>query len=114
MIRRPPRSTLFPYTTLFRSDFENDSVQTALDVAHALGPRLWGVRLATSESLVDRSLWEEMGDFKPTGVNHRLVRKVRQALDAEGFSWVKIVVSGGFTLDKIREFEREEVPVDAY
>src|SRR5690348_17440937 len=23
MIRRPPRSTLFPYTTLFRSDFEN-------------------------------------------------------------------------------------------
>src|SRR3712207_8200436 len=23
MIRRPPRSTLFPYTTLFRSDLEN-------------------------------------------------------------------------------------------
>src|SRR2546430_9550289 len=25
MIRRPPRSTLFPYTTLFRSDFEKSS-----------------------------------------------------------------------------------------
>src|SRR5262249_57892351 len=24
MIRRPPRSTLFPYTTLFRSDGEHD------------------------------------------------------------------------------------------
>src|SRR6266576_4721018 len=24
MIRRPPRSTLFPYTTLFRSDAESD------------------------------------------------------------------------------------------
>src|SRR2546430_12647854 len=24
MIRRPPRSTLFPYTTLFRSDRENE------------------------------------------------------------------------------------------
>ena len=24
MIRRPPRSTLFPYTTLFRSDSNND------------------------------------------------------------------------------------------
>src|SRR3712207_7541975 len=24
MIRRPPRSTLFPYTTLFRSKFAND------------------------------------------------------------------------------------------
>src|SRR2546429_5747999 len=23
MIRRPPRSTLFPYTTLFRSNFQN-------------------------------------------------------------------------------------------
>src|SRR5206468_4866867 len=41
-------------------DFENDSVRTALEVAHALGPRLWGVRLDTSESLVDRSLWGEM------------------------------------------------------
>src|SRR3712207_8492056 len=26
MIRRPPRSTLFPYTTLFRSDGENDGL----------------------------------------------------------------------------------------
>src|SRR5947208_8124143 len=25
MIRRPPRSTLFPYTTLFRSIFENSA-----------------------------------------------------------------------------------------
>src|SRR2546430_8598221 len=24
MIRRPPRSTLFPYTTLFRSDFDGN------------------------------------------------------------------------------------------
>jgi nicotinate phosphoribosyltransferase len=95
-------------------DFENDSVQTALEVARALGPRLWGVRLDTSESLVDRSLWEEMGDFKPTGVNPRLVRKVRAALDASGFRDVRIVVSGGFDADKIREFEADGVPVDAY
>src|SRR2546430_3539378 len=26
MIRRPPRSTLFPYTTLFRSDGDRDEV----------------------------------------------------------------------------------------
>src|SRR5256885_5390869 len=26
MIRRPPRSTLFPYTTLFRSAMESDAV----------------------------------------------------------------------------------------
>ena len=95
-------------------DFENDSVRTALDVANALGPRLWGVRLDTSESLVDRSLWEEMGDFRPAGVNPQLVRNVREALDAAGYTAVKIVVSGGFTTDKIKEFEQNEVPVDAY
>ena len=72
------------------------------------------MRLDTSESLVDRSLWDEMGDFKPTGVNKRLVRKVRDALDRDGFERVKIVASGGFTLEKIREFERDQVPVDAY
>src|SRR2546422_8240733 len=29
MIRRPPRSTLFPYTTLFRSDANKGTIQTA-------------------------------------------------------------------------------------
>ena len=95
-------------------DFENDSMRTALEVAEALGERLWGIRLDTSETLVDRSLWEEMGDFKPTGVNTQLVRKVRGALDAAGFGHVRIVVSGGFTVEKIREFEEHGVPVDAY
>jgi nicotinate phosphoribosyltransferase len=95
-------------------DFDNDSVATALDVARALGPRLWGVRLDTSGQLVDRSLWGELGDFDPRGVNERLVRKVRDALDADGFEGVRIVASGGFTVEKIEEFERLGVPVDAY
>jgi nicotinate phosphoribosyltransferase len=95
-------------------DFENDSVATSLEVARALGPRLWGVRLDTSEALVDRSLWDELGDFKPTGVNERLVRKVRDALDRDGFERVKIVVSGGFDAERIREFEQRGVPVDSY
>ena len=95
-------------------DFDNDSVRTALDVARALGPRLWGVRLDTSSQLVDRALWEEMGDFDPRGVNERLVRKVRAALDEDGFERVRIVASGGFTVAKIAAFERRGVPVDAY
>ena len=95
-------------------DFENDSVRTAIAVAEALGERLWGVRLDTSETLVDRSLWEEMSDFKPTGVNERLVLKVRDALDTAGFGRVRIVVSGGFTVEKIRVFEERGIPVDAY
>jgi nicotinate phosphoribosyltransferase len=55
-----------------------------------------------------------MGDFKPTGVNERLVRKVRDALDGAGFGQVRIVVSGGFDVEKIRAFEERGVPVDAY
>jgi nicotinate phosphoribosyltransferase len=95
-------------------DFENDSVGTSLEVARALGDRLWGVRLDTSRQLVDRSLWEELGDFDPRGVNERLVWKVRQALDNDGFERVKIVASGGFTADRIRAFEEQGVPVDSY
>jgi nicotinate phosphoribosyltransferase len=95
-------------------DFENDSVRTALEVADALGDKLWGVRLDTSERMVDRSLWERMGDFKPTGVNAELVRLVRDALDEAGFERVQIVASGGFDSAKIRHFERLGAPVDAY
>ena len=95
-------------------DFDNDSVKTALEVADALGPKLWGVRLDTSEQLVDRSLYDEMGGFTPTGVNPRLAEKVRTALDAGGYRDVRIVASGGFDARRIREFESAGVPVDAY
>ncbi|HSC58555.1 MAG TPA: hypothetical protein VLC11_03270 [Gemmatimonadales bacterium] len=96
------------------ADFENDCVRTSLECARALGARLYGVRLDTSEMLVDRSLWDSMGRFKPNGVNPQLVRNVREALDREGFQGVRIIVSGGFTVEKIREFEAQQVPVDAY
>jgi nicotinate phosphoribosyltransferase len=95
-------------------DFENDSVRTALEVAGALGERLWGVRLDTSENLVDRALLGEMGTFRPTGVNPVLVERVREALDAAGHGHVRIVVSGGFDAEKIRRFEELGAPVDAY
>src|SRR3712207_7901336 len=35
MIRRPPRSTLFPYTTLFRSD-EGNAVEVSLEALEPL------------------------------------------------------------------------------
>ncbi|HEX9691866.1 MAG TPA: nicotinate phosphoribosyltransferase [Gemmatimonadales bacterium] len=95
-------------------DFENDSVGTSLAVARALGDRLYAVRLDTSRTLVDKSVVPLMGAFDPRGVNPQLVANVRRALDAEGFHEVKIVVSGGFTAEKIREFEELKVPCDAY
>src|SRR2546426_7866805 len=59
MIRRPPRSTLFPYTTLFRSFYDRDADRRRLDGrtiaiigygsqghAHALNLRESGARVA--------------------------------------------------------------------
>ena len=95
-------------------DFENDSVKTALEVARALGPRLYGVRLDTSGTLVDKSVMPAMGQFDPRGVNARLVHNVRNALDDAGFESVRIVASGGFGVEKVRGFVAANVPVDAY
>jgi nicotinate phosphoribosyltransferase len=92
--------------------------------------RLYGVRLDTSASLRDVSI-QPLGDpALDLGVNPRLVFNVRQGLDHAWENWilpeawkeraqdfcrnVKIVVSGGFNPDKIRKFEKLEVPVDIY
>ncbi len=95
-------------------DFENDCVRTALEVARALGPRLYGVRLDTSGTLVDLSVLPMMGQFDPRGVNLELVWNVRNALDGAGFNDVRIVASGGFNAAKIERFEDHQAPVDAY
>lgn len=103
-------------------DYENDSVRTALEVARAMRGEfgdgvLTAVRVDTSERLVDASLIgdpEVWGRARLTGVNSYLVRKMRAALDAEGFGYVGIVASGGFTPKKIGQFEAEQVPVTAY
>jgi nicotinate phosphoribosyltransferase len=94
-------------------DFENDSARTAVEVADALGPDLWGVRLDTSEALVDRGL-EHLGADAPRGVSIELAGHVRDTLDAAGHRDVHIVVSGGFDAEKIGRFEAAGAPVDAY
>jgi nicotinate phosphoribosyltransferase len=92
--------------------------------------KLYGVRLDTSGSLRDVSVQPLGEPALDLGVNPRLVFNVRQGLDNAWENWnvptswkdaareychsVKIVVSGGFNPDKIRKFERLEVPVDIY
>src|SRR5438477_4278587 len=48
MIRRPPRSTLFPYTTLFRSNPRHPS-ERVVAMAYAVAKVLLGRRLGRSE-----------------------------------------------------------------
>jgi len=95
-------------------DFDNDCVGTSLKCCEALGDRLWGVRLDTSNTLVDRSIVPVMQNYKPVGVTPQLVEMTRKALDNNGYGHVKIIVSGGFNPDRIAEFEKLQVPVDAY
>ena len=96
-------------------DFDNDSVGTSLAVAEALGDDLWGVRLDTAGSLIDKSLADAPGsEDERRGVTPELVRRVRRALDDAGHERVRIVVSGGFDETKIERFEAEGTPVDAY
>src|SRR5256886_15941210 len=54
MIRRPPRSTLFPYTTLFRSEFDFHRVMGPEGVKHVL----CAVGDITSSVLLARELQE--------------------------------------------------------
>jgi nicotinate phosphoribosyltransferase len=101
-------------------DFQNDVVNTSLGVAHALGQRLWGVRVDTSESLIDKSILREiersggLAGEEIRGVTPRLVTILRDALDAAGYGHVRIVASGGFDAEKIARFEQLGVPVDVY
>src|SRR3954454_4863823 len=85
-------------------DFENDCVGTSLACADALGEQLWAVRLDTSERLADKTLVERFGQEAPTGVAPELVELVRAELDQRGYKDVHIVVSGGFTAERIRDF----------
>ncbi|EIT85491.1 nicotinate phosphoribosyltransferase [Fictibacillus macauensis ZFHKF-1] len=98
-------------------DYNNDVITDALKVAQAFGADLKGVRIDTSRTMVDQYFFrnhEELGSFDPRGVNPELVFALRKALDQDGYQHVKIVVSGGFTEERITQFERNGVPVDMY
>src|SRR2546426_1600331 len=67
MIRRPPRSTLFPYTTLFRSPTE-PLIQKALEggAKHVAGPRIVAaVQLSLGQLRDARDLLVRAGDQPP-------------------------------------------------
>lgn len=92
--------------------------------------KLYGVRPDTGGELRDRSLQHLPDDRSLYGVSPALIRTLREALDEAWKDWdlpqewrqraaqycreIKIVATGGFNVQRIRQFEEEGVPVDIY
>src|SRR5256885_17005021 len=79
MIRRPPRSTLFPYTTLFRSRRRNSADQPGIeryrnDVVGAIG---WARAAIGDRDLVGDVLAGELGQRVRSGNLHLLIDSAR-------------------------------------
>src|SRR3712207_7868761 len=64
MIRRPPRSTLFPYTTLFRSFDRMDQELSKLEEEDDAAYARWAAR-----NFADEAAHAEMVDRKSTRLN---------------------------------------------
>ncbi len=114
-------------------DWDNDCVGTTLDVVKAhckeyhgngedsslwhkvIGAgkqKLWGVRFDTGGTLRDKTVTPQ--DRWSLGVCPELVFRARQIFDQYGLNDLKIIVSGGFDVEKIELFENLAVPVDIY
>src|SRR3712207_6983091 len=63
MIRRPPRSTLFPYTTLFRSNYDAPDALEVVARSFAVNSPAWDLTLQNMETL------RANGDRKSTRLN---------------------------------------------
>jgi nicotinate phosphoribosyltransferase len=81
-------------------DTFKDEAEEALRVAHALGDRLYGIRLDTPA---------ERGR-----VTADLVKEIRARLDQEGYDHVRITVSGGMNPERIGYFKDQGAPVDSF
>jgi len=81
-------------------DTFKDEAEESLLVAQALGERLNAVRLDTPG---------ERGKVTPD-----LVKEVRARLDLAGFKHVRLFVSGGVNLERIKQFVDEGAPVDGF
>src|SRR2546430_13006149 len=71
MIRRPPRSTLFPYTTLFRSPFLRDLEELLLDRGQQ---PVGGVVVVPAPVVAEGEVAAAVGANRPRGEDRGLSR----------------------------------------
>ena len=95
-------------------DYSNDVIKDSLIVLKAFGQQLHGVRVDTSKNMIDHMFDNEKNRDQYKGVCVEQIKRLRKALDENGGKHVKIIVSSGFTPEKIAHFEASKAPVDAY
>jgi nicotinate phosphoribosyltransferase len=96
-------------------DYNNNVVHDSLMLARYLKTDLKAVRVDTSKALVDHYFDnKDTSQFDAHGVCKELIFALRKALDSEGFTYVKIVVSSSFDVNKITQWVKLGVPVDMY
>src|SRR3989441_6321682 len=98
MIRRPPRSTLFPYTTLFRSqvtDADSQSTTQSLSITIAPGGGGGGIGLVQSAAGQGRSE-EHTSELQSLAylVCRLLLEKKKKTLASEIEEWQDSRISG--------------------
>ncbi len=99
----------------YKAETGEDFVPGKTDPSAVIGPgkgKIWGVRFDTSGSLRDVSVAPK--DASSLGVCPEMVWRARREFDRCGMKDLKIVVSGGFTAEKIDLFEKLNVPADVY
>ncbi|WP_434414666.1 nicotinate phosphoribosyltransferase [symbiont of Argiope bruennichi] len=100
-------------------DYNNNVIDDALKVAKKFRGKITGFRVDTSIKLIDKFFlnnpkYKNFQRSKLKGTNPELIFALRKKLDENNFKKIKIVVSSGFNLKKIKYFEENNVPVDAY
>ena len=79
MIRRPPRSTLFPYTTLFRSKISaKGEVLVKAPKAFTKGDE---IKLSVALSAAKKDLLEELGDARAKKLVNAIGRSIRKQIE---------------------------------
>jgi len=91
-------------------DFDNDCVGTSLAVARALGDRLYGVRLDTSENAGRQVGHSADGDVQPTGVNPELVAERAARARCRWFSTRQDRRLGRLHRGEDPSFEEQDIP----
>src|SRR5260370_23918392 len=101
MIRRPPRSTLFPYTTLFRSHSEISNPGIALQSRHTLAEHVFDrseehtSELQSHLNLVCRLLLEKKKESHSGFLNRSTIAPIRRQRPIRDILCVSGLLSSG-------------------